>query len=435
MTEALITDLSRISALMVISRTSVMKFKGSDLSVPEIARRLGVDAVVAGSVQLEADQVRITAQLVDAATDSHLWADTFQRELVGVLALQSEVARSIANAIAIEVSPQEESRFSDAREVDPETYRAYLRGMHHLKKGGEGDFEKGMAFLHEAVENDPADPFAYAGLAQGYVMWGHDAVDGAEYFKRAKAAARRALELDESLAEAHAALADAAMYHEWDWEAADRAFRRAIDLNPSLAELHAHYAWLHVLRGDWAQAIAEGKMAQELDPLGPAFTSWLSEIYLGAGRYDDALVENEKAFELYPGWKRAHADRGWALVGKGRFDEAYVEYQAASEDVPRWKTYYGRALIKGGRLDEAGRLLAELTSDSARVPPPALANFQALYGDLDGAMESLERGFETRNPLMPWIGSWYDFGELADDPRFLDLLDRMNLERVAKPVG
>jgi serine/threonine-protein kinase len=435
MTEALITDLSRISALMVISRTSVMKFKGSDLSVPEIARRLGVDAVVAGSVQLEADQVRITAQLVDAATDSHLWADTFQRELVGVLALQSEVARSIANAIAIEVSPQEESRFSDAREVDPETYRAYLRGMHHLKKGGEGDFEKGMAFLHEAVENDPADPFAYAGLAQGYVMWGHDAVDGAEYFKRAKAAARRALELDESLAEAHAALADAAMYHEWDWEAADRAFRRAIDLNPSLAELHAHYAWLHVLRGDWAQAIAEGKMAQELDPLGPAFTSWLSEIYLGAGRYDDALVENEKAFELYPGWKRAHADRGWALVGKGRFDEAYVEYQAASEDVPRWKTYYGRALIKGGRLDEAGRLLAELTADSARVPPPALANFQALYGDLDGAMESLERGFETRNPLMPWIGSWYDFGELADDPRFLDLLDRMNLERVAKPVG
>ena len=435
MTEALITDLSRIGALMVISRTSTMQFKESELTLPEIARRLGVDAIVAGSVQLEADQVRITARLVDAATDSAMWADTFQREIRGVLALQSEVARSIANAIAIEVSPQEESRFSDAREVDPETYRSYLRGMHHLKKGGEGDFEKGMAFLHEAVENDPADPFAYAGLAQGYVMWGHDVVDGAEYFKRAKAAARRALELDENLAEAHAALADAAMYHDWDWEAADRAFRRAIELNPSLAELHAHYAWLQVLKGDWAQAIAEAKLAQELDPLGPAFTSWLSEVYLGAGRYDEALVENAKAFELYPGWARAHADRGWALVGKGLFDEAYVEYQAASENSPRWKTHYGRALIKGGRLDEAGRVLAELTADRTGVPPPALASLQAVYGDLDGAMESLEHGYEIRNPLMPWIGSWYDFGDLADDPRFQAFLDRMNLELVAKSVG
>jgi TolB-like protein/Tfp pilus assembly protein PilF len=435
MTEALITDLSRISALMVISRTSVMQFKESELSLPEIARRLGVDAVVAGSVQLEEDQVRITARLVDAATDSAMWAETFQRELEGVLALQSEVARSIANAIAIEISPQEESRFSDTREVNPDSYRAYLRGMHHLKKGGEDDFEKGMAFLHEAVENDPADPFAYAGLAQGYVMWGHDAVDGAEYFKRAKAAARRALELDENLAEAQAALADVALYHDWDWEAADRAFRRAAELNPSLAETYAHYTWLHVLKGDWAQAIAEAKMAQELDPLGPAFTSWLTEVFLGAGRYDEALVENEKAFDLYPGWARAHADRGWALVGKGLFEEAYVEYQAASEKSPRWKSHYGRALIKGGRRDEAGRVLAELLADRSEVPPPALASLQALYGDLEGAMESLEHGYEIRNPLMPWIGSWYEFGKLVDDPRFQDLLDRMDLELVAKPIG
>jgi len=435
MTEALITDLSRISALMVISRTSVMQFKESDLSLPEIARRLGVDAVVAGSVQHEADQVRITAQLVDAATDSHLWADTFQRELVSVLALQAEVARSIANAIAIEVSPQEETRFSDVREVDPETYRAYLRGMHHLKKGGKNNFEKGMAYLHEAVENDPADPFAYAGLAQGYVMWGHDSVDGAEYFKRAKAAARRALELDENLAEAQAALADVAMYYDWDWDAADRAFRRAMDLNPSLAEVHAHYAWFNILRGDWSQAIAEGEMAQDLDPLGPVFTSWLTELYLGAGRYDEALVENQKAFDLYPDWARAHADRGKAYVGMGRFDEAYVEYEAAAPKNPRWKAYYGCALIRGGRLDEAGRVLAELTVDSSGVRPTHMASLQAMYGDLDGAMESLERGFEIRSPSMPWIGSWYDFGDLADDPRFQDLLDRMNLKIVAKPVG
>jgi tetratricopeptide (TPR) repeat protein len=302
--------------------------------------------------------------------------------------------------------------------------------MHHLKKGGEEDFKKGMTFLNEAVENDPADPFAYAGLAQGYVMWGHDSVDGAEYFKRAKAAARRALELDPDMAEAEAALADVAMYFDWDWEAAERSFRRGIELNPSLAEIHAHYAWLHVLRGDWAQALAEGKMAQEIDPLGPAYTSWLSEIYLGAGRYDEALIENEKALELNPGWARAHADRGWAFAGMGRFEESYVEYRTASENSPRWRAHYGRALIQGGRLEEARNLLAELEADSSKVPPPALASLQALSGDLDGAMKSLEYGFETRSPLMPWIGSWYDFGDLVDDPRFLDLLSRLDLELV-----
>ena len=225
------------------------------------------------------------------------------------------------------------------------------------------------------------------------------------------------------------------MYHDWDWEAADRAFRRAAELNPSLAETHAHFAWLYVLKGEWSQAIAEAKMAQELDPLGPAFTSWLTEVYLGAGRYDDALVENEKAFELYPGWDRAHFDRGWALVGKGLFDEAFVEFQVAAETSPRWKAHYGRALIMGGRTDEAGRVLEELNADRAEVPPPAMASLRALQGDLDGAMETLEHGYETRDPAMPWIGAWYDFGDLVDDPRFLALLDRMNLELIAKPAG
>jgi len=176
-------------------------------------------------------------------------------------------------------------------------------------------------------------------------------------------------------------------------------------------------------------------MAQEIDPLGPAFTSWLTEVYLGAGRFDEALVENEKALELSPGWARARADRGWALVGKGRFEEAFVEYQAASENSPRWKTHYGRALIKAGQLAEAGLVLDEVMAVRAEVPAPPLASFQALYGDLDGAMESLEYGYESRSALMPWIGSWYDFGDLVDDPRFQDLLNRMNLELIAKPVG
>ena len=430
MTEALITDLARISALMVISRTSIMRFKDTDLSLPEIARELGVDAVVEGSVQREADQVRITAQLIDAATDRHLWADTFERALEGALALQSEVARSIANAIAVEVLPGEATRLAHTREVDPRTYEAYLRGMHHLKKGSPEGFEKGMAYLQEAVDIDPADPLAYAGLASGYVTLGHTSGD-AEDFRRAKAAARRALELDDSHAEAQAALAEVAMYFDWDWDAAEDAFLKAIELSPSHAEVHAHYAWLHVLRGDWQEAFAEAELSQELDPLAPVFTSWLGELYWAAGRYDDAEEEALKALELNPGWARAHSDLGRAYLGQGRFEEAVEQSRIGAEKNPRWKPFLGNALVAAGRQEEARTLLEELlAAPEGQVNPAYLASFQAVFGDLDGALASLERGYEVRDGQMPWIGSWYELGDLTDDPRFQDLLARMNLEFV-----
>ncbi len=430
MTEALITDLSRISALMVISRTSVMRFKDSALSLPEIALELGVDAVVSGSVLRESNQVRITAQLIDAATDRNLWAETFQREVGGVLELQSELARAIATTIAVRVSPGEEMRLAARREVDPAAYEAYLRGVYHLKKGSREGFEKGMEYLHQAVDIDPADPLAYAGLASGYVTLGHTSGD-AESFKRAKAAARRAFEIDPSLAEAQAVLAEVAMYHDWDWDAAEAAFQKAIELGPSSAEVHAHYTWLHVLRGDWERAIAEAALAQELDPLAPAFTSWLGELYWSTGRYDDALAEAENALDLNPGWARAHIDRGMAYLGLGRLEEAVAEIRIGADKNPSWKPCLGTALVTAGQREEAGRLLDELVAaPENEFNPVFLSSFQALYGDLDGAMASLERGYERRDGLMPWIGSWFDYGELRNDPRFQDLLHRMNLEIV-----
>ncbi|MCW8985213.1 MAG: tetratricopeptide repeat-containing serine/threonine-protein kinase [Thermoanaerobaculales bacterium] len=433
MTEALITDLSRIGALIVISRTSVMRFKDSELSLPEIALELGVDAVVAGSVQREADQVRITAQLIDAATDRSLWADTFQRRIEGVLELQSEIARAIAAGIAVRISPEEESRLAASREVDPATYEAYLRGMHHLKKGSREGFERGMEYLHEAVDIDPADPLAHAGLANGYVTLGHTS-GSAESFKRAKAAARRAFEIDPSLAEAQAALAEVAMYFDWDWDSAELAFQRAIELSPSHAEVHAHYTWLHVLRGDWEEAIAEAKISEELDPLAPAFTSWLGELYWSAGRYEEALAAAEKALELNPGWARAHIDRGRAYLGLGRIEEALAETRIGAEKNPRWKPFLGNTLVGAGHRKEAALLMEELlAAPEGEVNPVFLSSFQAVYGDLDGAMATLERGYETRDGLMPWIGSWFDYGDLQNDPRFQDLLDRLNIEFVRVP--
>ena len=297
MTEALITDLSRIGALMVISRTSVMRFRNSDLSLPEIALELGVDAVVAGSVHREADQVRITAQLIDAATDRSLWADSFQRRIESVLELQSEIARAIAAGIAVKVSPEEESRLAAAREVDPATYEAYLRGMHHLKKGSPEGFEKGMEYLHQAVDIDPADP-------RPTPAWPTDtslsatpraAPSPLRGPRRRRAAPSRSTRDRPGRAGRPGRGGDV---FRLGLDAAELAFQKAIELSPSHAEVHAHYTWLHVLRGDWEEAIAEARLAQELDPLAPAFTSWLGELYWSAGRYEDALVEAEKALEL-----------------------------------------------------------------------------------------------------------------------------------------
>jgi tetratricopeptide (TPR) repeat protein len=284
------------------------------------------------------------------------------------------------------------------------------------------------------VDIDPADPLAHAGLASGYVTLGHSSGD-AEDFRRAKAAARRALELEDSHAEAQAALAEVAMYHDWDWEAADDAFKRAIELSPSHAEIHAHYAWLYVLWGDWDEAIAEAELAQELDPLAASFTMWLGGIYWLAGRYDDAEREALKALELNPGWAGGHRILGWTYRSLGRFDEAVEQLRIAAEKSPMLRPELGNALLAAGRRDEASALLEELLAAAeGQAKSAVLARFQAVSGDLDGALATLERGYEARDGSMPWIGSLSEWGDLADDPRFLDLLDRMNLELVPPPA-
>jgi serine/threonine-protein kinase len=221
------------------------------------------------------------------------------------------------------------------------------------------------------------------------------------------------------------------MYFDWDWEAAEDAFRRAIELSPSHAEVHAHYTWLHVLRGDWQQAYAEAELAQELDPLAPVFTSWLGELYWGAGRYDDAEAQALEALELNPGWARAQIDLGRAYLSQGRFEEAVEQTRIGAEKNPLWRPFLGNALVAAGRQEEARTLLEELlAAPEGQLNPAMLASFQAVYGDLDGAVNTLERGYEARDGLMPWIGSWFDFGGLADDPRFQDVLGRISIELV-----
>jgi len=297
MTEQLTTDLGQISALRVISRTSAMRYKGPDKSVPEIGRELHVDAVVEGSVERSGDQVRITAQLIDAPNDKHLWAKSYERDLRDVLTLQDEVAQAIANEVKITLTPQEQSRLSSARPVNPRANEAYLRGMYELHGMTAETTEtlksqslaKAVAYFQQALIDDPNNALAYSGLADAYSNLSSDYRAPLEVMPKAKAAADRAITLDDTLAEAHASLGYVALTFDWDWARAEREFRRALELNPSSARAHAGYA---------------------------------EYLLFVARRTDDALQELERAYALDPLLPSAHGDLGWMLFLARRYTQS-----------------------------------------------------------------------------------------------------------------
>ena len=426
MTEALITDLGKIGALRVISRTTAKRYKGSDKPLPEIARELHVDAVVEGSVVQEAGRVRVTAQLIDAATDEHLWAEAYERDLTSILVLQGEVARAIAREIQITLSPEEETRLARDRKVDPETYQAYLRGMFWLNKGTPEGIKKGMAYLHEAVERDPGDPLAYAGLAMGYITVAHGPEPPADSLSHAKSAALKAVRLDDTLAEAHAAAALVQGYYDWQWETAQRTLDHALEINPSLAIAHYHNSWFHVLFGRMEEAIAEHKRAQELDPLMPLHTAWLGGIYEMEGRYEEAIAEARKSIEIAPNYPIGYFIRALVYNDKGMYEQAIAASKKAAEVAPPWKWALGPTYVAAGRRDEARKLLAELKK-KAVTPWRAywLAELHTALGGKDEAFRWLS--YEHPHAWVPWVRVLPAFEPLRDDPRFKDLLRRMNL--------
>ena len=290
MHEALITELSKIGALTVISRTSAMRYRNTDKSVPEIARELGVDAVVEGSVLRVENTVRITAQLIEAATDRHLWADNFDRELRDVLALHSDVARAIARQIRVTLTPKEESRLAAARPVDPEAFEAYLKGRFHWQKQTREDFDIAERYFQSALQKDPNYALAYAGLG---VLWLLRADTGfqapSEVFPKATAFLAKAMELDDSSAEVHVHLASYTNAVEWDWAGAEKAFKRALELSPNLANAHFFYAdmLLALKRNEeWEREI---KRARQLDPLNDFKESYYGWHLNYLGRYDEAV--------------------------------------------------------------------------------------------------------------------------------------------------
>jgi serine/threonine protein kinase/tetratricopeptide (TPR) repeat protein len=427
MTEALMTELSKIGALRVISRQSVMRYKGSDKSLSEIARELDVDAIVEGSVLRIGERVRVSAQLIGVEPERHLWADKYDRDFGDALILWSEVAQAIARQIEITLTPELQARLAARRSVNTETYEAYLKGMFHLNKMTPEGTKKGISYLHQAVEKDPADPLPYAGLALGYCIIGHGPAPSPEALPRAKAAALKALELDDTLAEAHAALAEVKLYYDWDWAGAEQSFRRAIELKPNVADVHAHYAWYLFLLGRLDEGLAEMKRAQELDPLLPIYTAWLGRQHWWAGQDEEAIEWARKSLELNPDFPVGLCVLGDVYAAKGIYEEAIAMHQKARAVAPHWGWSLGHTYALAGQRDEALKVLDELGKEYQQNNAWGVAEIYAALGEKDEAFRWLEAGYENRHNWIPWMRCNRNYEPLRDDPRFGDLLRRMNL--------
>jgi TolB-like protein/Tfp pilus assembly protein PilF len=328
MTEELTTDLSKIGAVRVISRTSAMRYKGANKSLREIARELNVDGVVEGSVRRSGNRVKITAQLILASTDTHLWADSYERELRDVLALQDDVARSIANEIRVKLTPRELTRLTSSRAVNSEAYEAYLKGRYFWSKRTQEGEQKGLEYFQRAVSLDPGYSQAYSGVADSYiVLGGHGHLPVNDAFPKARTAASKALELDEGLTEAHVSLATVKTFYDWDWPGSEREFKRALELNPNYATAHHWYSHYLVNVRRLDEAVAEIKRARELDPFGITVNIWLAATLYYSHRYDQAIDQYRKILELYPEWTELHGGIGDCYAQKGMLAEAVAEWQ------------------------------------------------------------------------------------------------------------
>jgi serine/threonine-protein kinase len=430
MTEALISDLAKIGALKVISRTSVMRYKGTEKSLPEIAGELNVDAVLEGSVLLSGERVRITAQLIEAETEQNLWADNYERDLRDILSVQGEVAQAIVHAIQIQLTPEETTRLASARPVNPEAHEAYLKGRFHWYKLTPQDVEVALQYFQLALQKDPDYALAYTGIAE---VWSNGAILGVppgEAIPKAKAAALKAIQLDSTLAEAHDLLARVRTWGEWDWAGAEPEFQRAIELNPNYPDARVFYSLFLTALGRPEEARVQIERALELDPLNFFFEWAFGWHLLRQGRYDDAIVQLRRSLRKEPNFLLAHLHLWSAFHERRMYEEALAEAKAffAAVGVPDVAEALARGYAQAG-YPTAMHLAAETLaarSNLAYVSPERIAELYAYAGDKERALEWLEKAYQDRNIAMVNLRIDPGWDSLRDDPRFQDLLRRMN---------
>ena len=433
MTDELISDLGQISELRVISRTSVMAYKRARKPLPQIAKELNVDAVVEGTVLRSGDQVRITAQLIEAASDKHLWSQSYEGELRDTLALQGKVASAIAEQVRINLNAKEQAALKNVRAVNPQAYESYLKGRFFWNKRTADGLKVALAYFNQSIEEDPTYAESYSGLADTYSLlgdWQYAVMTAKEALPKAKAAAKKALELDGNLGAAHNSLAFCLDGYDWDFDAAGKEFQTAIELSPGYATAHHWYAWHLALLRRYDEAIVEMKKAENLDPLSLIINSDLAELLTLSHSYDESIQQSRKTIEMDPNFAMAHNQLGQAYLEKHLNEDAIAELQKAAElsgNSPTVVANLARAYVAAGKRAEAVKLRDELKNKSTKDFSHAseIAAICAALGNTDEAMKWLEKGFEER--FNPGVLLRPGFDSIRAEPKFQDLVRRVGL--------
>jgi TolB-like protein/DNA-binding winged helix-turn-helix (wHTH) protein len=436
MTEALITDLAKIPGLKVISRTSIMQYKHSDKRLPQIARELGVDGIIEGAVLRSGDRVRITAQLVRAATDQHIWADSYERDLRDLVALQDEVSRSIARQIQIQLAPPAPQRLAASAAISPQAREDYLKGRYFWNLRSEAGYLKAINYFQAAVTEDPRYAQAYAGSADAYALLGsmpNSKIPRDTAMPKAREMALTALKLDDSLADAHTSLAFVEMHYEWKFREAEREFKRAIDLDPNYSIAHQWYAFDLAAMGPMDEAVAEVNRARQTDPLSAIINTDAAEILYFARRYDEALQQARTTVEMDPNFAHAHRVLARIYGEKHMFPEAIAEGQRSvalsPDDTWMWLELASTYAL-AGKKKEVQNCLRRATNLSPRGVLPevgATAEIYLVLGEVDHALKVLENVYRRRDGGLILLNADPRFDSLKSDPRFQQLLQRIGL--------
>jgi TolB-like protein/Flp pilus assembly protein TadD len=433
--DVLTTELGSVSTLRVISRQSVLHLKGTEKTAPEIAQELKADAIVEGSVLRAGNRIRITAQLVQASPEQHLWAKTYDCDLADVLTVQGQVAHAIAGAVQLALTPAEVARLDRARPVDPEAHLAYLKGRHHMGRWSRESFEKALEYFHLALQRDACHALAYAHAANCYAMlgfWGHRPFLDA--YQKAKESAQKAIALDDALSTAHWVLGWATWMRDWDLAACEAETLRAVELNPSDELTRVLYSiFLVTTSEDCARAVREIRLALDLDPLSQYVNGNVAWVYLFVKDYERAIEQARKTLELFPGSLQAYWIIGLAEICRTRYAEAIAVLEQAlaiSRDAFSI-AYLGSAHARAGNLDVARTMLRDLLAMSEReaVPPRC---FVVLYGELgerDRAFEWMEKAYEARDSGLFFLRVIPLYDPLRSDPRFDEILRRIGIPR------
>ncbi len=436
LTEELITQLARLCPrrIGVIARSSIMRYRGTEKGVDQIGRELSVDYILEGSVRRAGDRVRVAAQLIQVSDQVHLWAESYDRELADIFAIQSQIAQQVAHSLELELLPTQQAALAQTQTTNFSAYESYLKGRHYWNQFTEDGSRKGIAHFGQAIESDPRYAPAYAGLALCYAQLGglFGGIPATEAFPKAKEAALKALEIDEMLDEAHGALGVSSLFHEWDWTAAERQFQRALALNPGSGFAHHRYALYLAAMGSLNNACAEEKKALELDPLSLLFNTVLAWLLYFVRQYDQAVEQCEKTLDLDFNYALAHRQMGRARERQLMFEEAIAAFERAeslSRHMPMCVAALGHTFAVAGRESEAHRVLEELQELSKRRHVSSY--FHALIylglGEKDRGFEYLYKASEERSLWLIFLNAEPVFDLLRSDPQFHDLLHRVGL--------